>query len=468
MRKSLVYRGVVISLVAVAIVVVMLIVFRKPEPRIEDILAVYRDEVEYSDLTIQYPLNETLFPPEIVPPTFRWKDGKSGADRWLITIKFQDDVPLRNADCGVRSAESEIRNRIGRGTFRQDNRIYKMVRTGFAESRPSCNPVKKTRREKSLNPKSVRDHRWNDLTEVLSLLDGRHAVSFDLTRFHGLTKTHTLLMDFGDISAMKKPVLVLTGWIEWIDGDTLYSLGQGAGPWPLGPVLEMQKADGGWEKVSENIGVPAGIGKNVVVELPPRLCGESARLRIITNQEIYWDRAAVGDAGASPPVRKHAFKLIGANLHFRGFSRVVRAKSGKPPWYDYADVTAEAPYLPQQGLVTRYGDVLPLLTARDARLVVFGPGDELTLTFSIPPKLSSEQNRDYLLRFDGWIKDANPSTFAGDRVEPLPYRAMSGYPFGAEEGMPDDPSYAEYLSRYNTRVLRRDAMTLRWSGLSRP
>jgi len=110
-RKSVIYLGVVISSVAVVIVVVMLIVFRKPEPRVEDILAVYRDEAEYSGLTIRYPLNETLFPPEIVPPTFRWKDDSSGADRWLITIKFKDDVPLRNADCGLRVAESEIGNR---------------------------------------------------------------------------------------------------------------------------------------------------------------------------------------------------------------------------------------------------------------------------------------------------------------------------------------------------------------------
>lgn len=317
-------------------------------------------------------------------------------------------------------------------------------------------------------PVSAVDDRGNDLTEVLSSLDGRHAVSFDLTRFHGLTKTHTLLMDFGDTSGMKQPVLVLSGWIEWIDGDTLCALGQGAGPMPLGPILEMQKPDGRWERVSECIGVPAGIGKNVVAELPAQLSGDKTRLRVITNQEIYWDRVVMGDAGTSPSVRTHAFDAIGASLHFRGFSRVVRGERGKPPWYDYGDVTLEAPYHPQQGLLTRYGNVLPLLTGADDRLVVFGPGDELTLTFPAPPEVSPGQKRDYILRFDGWIKDANPSTFTGDRVEPLPYRAMKGYPFGAEEGITDDPSYAEYLSRYNTRVLRRDAVTLRWSGLTGP
>ncbi len=41
-------------------------------------------------LTIHYPLDETLFPPEIVAPTLRWTDGQSGADTWRITVRFHD------------------------------------------------------------------------------------------------------------------------------------------------------------------------------------------------------------------------------------------------------------------------------------------------------------------------------------------------------------------------------------------
>ena len=308
----------------------------------------------------------------------------------------------------------------------------------------------------------------NDLREILSRLDGRHVTTFARTRFHGLAETHSLSLDFGDTSAMKQPVLVMSGWIEWIDGDTLFALGQGAGHSPLGPVLEMERPDGGWEKVSENIGVPAGIEKNLVVELPRQLCHRNTRLRITTNLEVYWDRAAIGDAGASPPVSLHTLELVEADLHFRGFSKLVPGGRGKPPWYDYADVTTEAPYLPQKGFLTRFGDVLPLLNETDDRLVIFGPGDELTLTFAAPPALSSGEQRDFILRLDGWIKDANPSTFTGDSVEPVPYRAMKGYPFGAEGKLLDDPSYAEYLALYNTRALRRDTATLKWSGRTRP
>ena len=61
----------------------------------EDLLARYRDGVEYDALTIRRPLDETLFPPEIVPPTFHWEDGNSKSNMWLLSIEFQDnDAPM--------------------------------------------------------------------------------------------------------------------------------------------------------------------------------------------------------------------------------------------------------------------------------------------------------------------------------------------------------------------------------------
>ena len=75
----------------VAVVVVVLIALYLPGPRIENILALYKHDAQYNSLTIRYPLNQTLFPPEIVPPTFRWEDANSASDTWLITFKFQDD-----------------------------------------------------------------------------------------------------------------------------------------------------------------------------------------------------------------------------------------------------------------------------------------------------------------------------------------------------------------------------------------
>jgi tetratricopeptide (TPR) repeat protein len=44
-----------------------------------------RDELE-----IVYPFDETVFPPEIAEPTFRWRDKNPKADTWLVAIEFTD------------------------------------------------------------------------------------------------------------------------------------------------------------------------------------------------------------------------------------------------------------------------------------------------------------------------------------------------------------------------------------------
>jgi len=77
-------------LVAVVAAGVLIVCYKSvPEPG--DLLALYRDGAEYDDLIIHYPLDETLFPPEIVPPTFHWEDGNSKSNMWLVSIKFQDN-----------------------------------------------------------------------------------------------------------------------------------------------------------------------------------------------------------------------------------------------------------------------------------------------------------------------------------------------------------------------------------------
>jgi len=91
MRKPVVYLITCIATVAVTAMVIGLVLLFLLEPRIEDIFASYHDQIQYSELTISYPFDGTLFPPEIVSPTFYWKDSNSKSDTWLISIKFQDN-----------------------------------------------------------------------------------------------------------------------------------------------------------------------------------------------------------------------------------------------------------------------------------------------------------------------------------------------------------------------------------------
>src|SRR5262245_38296695 len=45
-------------------------------------------------LEITYPLDETLFPPEIVAPTFVWRDETAGVERWEVLIRLDDSSEL--------------------------------------------------------------------------------------------------------------------------------------------------------------------------------------------------------------------------------------------------------------------------------------------------------------------------------------------------------------------------------------
>jgi Flp pilus assembly protein TadD len=44
-------------------------------------------------ITVDYPAEDSIFPPDITPPTFLWRDAADGATSWAIDIVFPDDRP---------------------------------------------------------------------------------------------------------------------------------------------------------------------------------------------------------------------------------------------------------------------------------------------------------------------------------------------------------------------------------------
>ena len=93
MRKPIIYFIAGIGAAAIVVAAALLIALYKAEPSAEDVLSTYRADTKYGSLTISYPLDETLFPPEIAPPVFQWKDNSSKSTEWLVSFKFQDDQP---------------------------------------------------------------------------------------------------------------------------------------------------------------------------------------------------------------------------------------------------------------------------------------------------------------------------------------------------------------------------------------
>lgn len=48
-------------------------------------------------ITVDYPRNGSIFPPDMAPPTFQWRDPVADAKNWEITVSFADGSPAMHA-----------------------------------------------------------------------------------------------------------------------------------------------------------------------------------------------------------------------------------------------------------------------------------------------------------------------------------------------------------------------------------
>jgi hypothetical protein len=139
--------------------------------------------------------------------------------------------------------------------------------------------------------------------------------------------------------------------------------------------------------------------------------------------------------------------MTSADLRFRGFSRVsIHPERKQPERFFYEHARAESMWNPTPGLYTRYGEVRPLLTDVDDRMVLMGSGDEARLQFDAHslPVLPQGWRRDFLLKVEGWAKDRDANTAFSQTVQPLPFHGMRGYPYKATEKFPDDAAHRAY------------------------
>jgi len=218
---------------------------------------------------------------------------------------------------------------------------------------------------------------------------------------------------------------------------------------------------GKWKTVIQDMGIPAGKPKTIAVDL--KFLSTSREVRIVTNLCVYWDEIFLSEEPQSPPVRLTPVDLTSAEVRLRGFSRaVIHERREQPEAFAYARWTGQPMWNQTPGLYTRYGDVRELVSDVDDRFVIMGSGDELQLRFAdrgLPPP-APDWRRDFLLLVDGWAKDADANTAFSQTVEPLPFHAMSAYPYAASEHYPDDAAHQAYRKRYNTRPAIRFILPL--------
>jgi hypothetical protein len=349
------------------------------------------------------------------------------------------------------------------------------------------------------------------------LLAHRYFGDFKLTQFLGFAQPHSLMLDLGEPYNGGPLWLLAHGEIEYFSANSMYAASQAGlvatAPYVealIGTEKDGTEKDGNgkdgngkWKRVMDDMGFPAGGPRTMTADLTGKLPIGTRQIRITTNLQIYWDsilidrtkqdtareipRPAGKSAGlrddastgssesasevrhpersrssggakdlastTAIPTRLTPVPLLRADLEYHGYPLKIE---GTPPGkvqYVYEKASATGPYTRPFGTYTRYGDVLPLLTATDDKLVVFGSGDEVRLDFdpSHLPALPKGWVRDYFFAANGYEKDMDFYAAEGNYVAPLPFMSMGDYPYGPPKSFPLDDAHVNYLLEYNTR-----------------
>ncbi len=293
-----------------------------------------------------------------------------------------------------------------------------------------------------------------DVTARLLATDGQWVSPARLRppQLRGLAEPHGVVLDFGVLDVGRPLVLALTGWLRF--GGGMANVGASHHPdlpFPF-PTLEVETAEGVWQRVEVVVGAPCGKTKTMLVDLAGRLPAGARRLRLTTAFEIHWDRAALWERGDDDLARVAWVKPESADLHWRGYSPYEERPWFEPLTPDYARVRATpAWWMAVTGWCTRYGRVDELVAARDEAFVLVNGGDELTLTFSVAaePSRAEGMERQYFLFTDGWEKDGDFHVELGYQVGPLPWHGMDDQLYGRQPrpAFPNDG----WTNRYNTR-----------------
>jgi tetratricopeptide (TPR) repeat protein len=314
-------------------------------------------------------------------------------------------------------------------------------------------------------PRAV-DETGRDRTPEITREDGVYLGGFAPTPHQGIVVPHELVLELPAARRARNVMLYLTGWVFYSDTSIQVSLSQRSGAAdaerPSGPVLEVPDGRGGWRVALPAMGYPAGKTKTMPVDLSAVLVRSDPRVRIRTNLALYWDRIVYTADDVEPPYEISPAPLLFADLAFRGFSRMRRDGDESPHVFVHDDVETSPRWADLAGGYTRYGDVRSLVGAADDRYVVMKGGDSVRLEFdaSALPPLPRGWERDWLLVLDGWDKDGDENTVAGQTVEPLPFHGQEDARYGEKQAEPAalDELRRSWLTRREGPEAFRDAV----------
>jgi hypothetical protein len=308
---------------------------------------------------------------------------------------------------------------------------------------------------------AVDDHE-KDVLSRISLMDRQYADDFRRDRIRGYADEHTLTLTLDEgVQKQTNTLLLMTGWTDYAwSSDNLAASQSGKMMNP--PSLQVKDKKGNWRTVIADIGIPVGRPQTVTVDLTGKFLSSSREVRIVTNMRILWDQILVDTSGGQFPLQITRLDPASANLRWRGFSREVTPDGREPFGYNYEQVSLTSPWKVMPGRYTREGDVRKLLIKSDDMFVISRPGDEISLSFDAGslPRLPAGWTRTFLLYADGFSKEMDINSASPDQVSPLPFHAMTRYPYTDPEVYPMTFARRAYIDQYNTRLVAAEVPSI--------
>lgn len=199
------------------------------------------------------------------------------------------------------------------------------------------------------------------------------------------------------------PVFLLHSWSYWNSSASIIAAAQ-AQQTLGGPTLDVLGTDGKWRVGIEDMGVSAGLPRTILVDLSNVLKRGERVVRMRSNRTLYYDQASVADAVGHldfgsvflSNVRVTELPLLRGNLRWLGYPKRVLPDGKLPKVPDYQQIEPQSEWGAHAGMLTRTGDVTPLLTKSDDKFVVMNHGEEIALSFEPVkpphcPKVGSER-----------------------------------------------------------------------------
>jgi Tfp pilus assembly protein PilF len=275
------------------------------------------------------------------------------------------------------------------------------------------------------------DDTGQDVTDLVSTLDGKAVSSFGRGQFQGVTRDHYLELDLGDDAPKNGTLyLIAQGSIHDTESSVNVAITQGSRWRAHGLSIEVPDGRGGWITAQDNLGFPAGRKKTILFKLSHVFRpGTPRKVRLRTNLEIYWDAIHWAQGAPDAPLKETTLDPAVADLHYRGYSVMhMPVGAGAPEVPDYNQIEGTKQHWRDLiGYYTRYGDIRELLNKIDDRYVIVNSGDEMSLRFPEQPPPPAGWVRDFVIKGDGWIKDGDFNSTFSKTVLPLPYHAKNEY-----------------------------------------